>query len=93
MMAIKRDLTDGFTLWAQNDAYDFYVKKWANTWYAVAVFKGTDLEDTKAGFTTRKAARHCCEVWSGWMKQSNPHEKNLKKLLTNQSKKLIIKTR
>ena len=93
MKAIKRDLTDGFTLWAQNDAYDFYVKKWANTWYAVAVFKGTDLEDTKAGFTTRKAARHCCEVWSGWMKQSNPHEKNLKKLLTNQSKKLIIKTR
>ena len=43
MMAIKRDLTDGFTLWAQNDAYDFYVKKWANTWYAVAVLKGTDL--------------------------------------------------
>ena len=93
MMAIKRDLTDGFILWAQNDAYDFYVKKWANTWYAVAVFKGTDLEDTKAGFTTRKAARHCCEVWSGWMKQSNPHEKNLKKLLTNWNKQLIIKTR
>ena len=93
MMAIKRDLTDGFTLWAQNDAYDFYVKKWANTWYAVAVFKGTDLEDTKAGFTTRKAARHCCEVWSGWMKQSNPHEKNLKKLLTNKNKQSIIKTR
>ena len=79
MMAIKRDLTDGFTLWAQNDVYDFYVKKWANTWYAVAVFKGTDLEDTKAGFTTRKAARHCCEVWSGWMKQSNPHKKKSKK--------------
>ena len=93
MMAIKRDLTDGFTLWAQNDAYDFYVKKWANTWYAVAVFKGTDLEDTKAGFTTRKAARHCCEVWSGWMKQSNPHEKNLKNLLTNRNKQSIIKTR
>ena len=92
-MAIKRDLTDGFTLWAQNDAYDFYVKKWANTWYAVAVFKDTDLEDTKAGFTTRKAARHCCEVWSGWMKQSNPHEKNLKKLLTNWNKQSIIKTR
>ena len=92
-MAIKRDLTDGFTLWAQNDAYDFYVKKWANTWYAVAVFKGTDLEDTKAGFTTRKAARHCCEVWSGWMKQSNPHEKNLKNLLTNRNKQSIIKTR
>ncbi len=92
-MAIKRDLTDGFTLWAQNDAYDFYVKKWANTWYAVAVLKGTDLEDTKAGFTTRKAARHCCEVWSGWMKQSNHHKKNLKKLLTNRNKQSIIKTR
>lgn len=57
------------TIWCSNDEYDFWVSnsKLGCAWYVVATKKGTTEYSTQAGFNTRKAARHCAEVWAGWM--------------------------
>lgn len=50
-----------------NTAYDFYIYKAGKLWYAEALNKGTNIHSAMAGFTTKKAAKHCAEVWQGWM--------------------------
>ena len=66
-MYIKRDLTDGYIKITSNTENDFYIRKVNNEWYTYAMIKGTDVNTTMAGFTTKKSAKHCAEVWATWM--------------------------
>ena len=68
-MNIKRDLADGYIKIAENEVNDFYIRKCGNSqWYTYTMIKGTDVNTTMAGFSTKKAAKHCAEVWATWQK-------------------------
>lgn len=68
-MRIERNLADGYKKIAENDKNDFYIKKiGTGNWFTYCMEKGTNINTTMAGFTTKKSATHCAEVWSGWMK-------------------------
>lgn len=67
-MNIKRDLADGYIKVAENEVNDFYIRKCGKDWYTYTMIKDTDINTTMAGFTTKKAAKHCAEVWATWQK-------------------------
>jgi hypothetical protein len=67
-MMIKRDLTDGYTKVAENEVNDFYIKKVDKDWYVYTMIKGTDVNTTMAGFSTKKSATKCAKVWATWQK-------------------------
>ena len=60
---------EAYELIATNDIYDFYVskKKLGYCYYTEAWLKGTNISTCMGGFNTKKAAKHCAEVWAGWM--------------------------
>lgn len=66
-MRIRRNLADGYRLMATNEKHDFYIRKTGGEWYTYAMDKGTDINTTMAGFSTKKAAAHAALLWAGWM--------------------------
>lgn len=68
-MTIKANLNDGYKYITTNEVRDFYIKKIGqNRWFTYAMEKGTNNRLTMAGFTTKKEAVNCANIWAGWMK-------------------------
>lgn len=57
-----------FSKVASNDSYDFYIfKQGSSDWWCFAIVKDSDIESTKASFTTKKSAKECANAWATWM--------------------------